>query len=182
MLTIVKRGLCCRLCHALLSCGDQKISHYCIPVPQCQRCALLTWNATLEWWNVFCFRMAGVFDIDLENEDISDTEVCIQRSLMRWLKEHWFHIVHLTLLNCQLYVCRCICASFLSEGLFFQSTQHFERIKLICKQKLNCAPLYEFACCVYPSVGSQTIHGAQDKNKKNIRYTPWSILKPLSLL
>lgn len=27
--------------------------------------------------NVFCLvRMAGVFDIDLETEDISDTEVC----------------------------------------------------------------------------------------------------------
>lgn len=24
-----------------------------------------------------CIRMAGVFDIDLETEDISDTEVCI---------------------------------------------------------------------------------------------------------
>merc|ERR1712035_96880 len=30
-----------------------------------------------------CFRMAGVFDIDLETEDISDTEVCILQSLMR---------------------------------------------------------------------------------------------------
>lgn len=29
-----------------------------------------------------------MFDIDLENEDISDTEVCIERSLRRWLKKH----------------------------------------------------------------------------------------------
>lgn len=26
--------------------------------------------------------MAGVFDIDLENEDISDTEVCIQQTVL----------------------------------------------------------------------------------------------------
>lgn len=32
---------------------------------------------TIVWLHNLCFRMAGVFDIDLENEDISDTEVCI---------------------------------------------------------------------------------------------------------
>lgn len=28
-----------------------------------------------------CFRMAGVFDIDLETEDVSDAEVCIPQLL-----------------------------------------------------------------------------------------------------
>lgn len=71
---------------ASLSSGDKKkialffkacMSHYCVPVSQYQRYSVFIWNKTLDWWYVLCFRMAGVFDIDLENEDISDTEVCI---------------------------------------------------------------------------------------------------------
>lgn len=32
---------------------------------------------TAEWLCNLCSRMAGVFDIDLETEDVSDTDVCI---------------------------------------------------------------------------------------------------------
>lgn len=37
------------------------------------------------WLYNLCFRMAGMFDIDLETEDISDTEVCIPWWLIRLL-------------------------------------------------------------------------------------------------
>lgn len=61
---------------------------------------MLIWNTTLDLWCLLCFRMAGVFDIDLENEDISDTEVCIQQSLMRWLKNTQWRLHYWSLLKC----------------------------------------------------------------------------------